>query len=157
MIASDAIYSMSRVAGSHSVVNGESTGCKENLLWICQLELNSGLKQQSLWIGFLVYLQMQMGKFKGFLQVCKWQLSRVLQIMIHWLKNTEQTYTVFARNKNAQITEWLYKNWSYFLKVVLMSRRATRGPIRISMQSMWLALPFRRSVHRQDFVEEMNR
>lgn len=64
MIASDAIYSMSRVAGSHSVVNGKSTGCKENLLWICQQELNSGLKQQSLWIGFLVYLQMQMGKFK---------------------------------------------------------------------------------------------
>lgn len=116
MIASDAIYSMSRVAGSHSVVNGESTGCKENLLWICQLELNSGLKQQSLWIGFLVYLQMQMGKFKGFVQVCKWQLNRVLQIIIHWLKkNTEQTCTVFACN-SVQITDWLYRKIEFLFK-----------------------------------------
>lgn len=32
MIASDAIYSMSRVTGSHSAVNSESTGRQENLL-----------------------------------------------------------------------------------------------------------------------------
>ena len=63
MIASDAIYSMSRVTGSHSAVNSKSAGRQENLLRICQLELNSRLKQQSLWNGFFVYLQMQMGEF----------------------------------------------------------------------------------------------
>ena len=76
MIASDAIYSMSRVTGSHSAVNSKSAGRQENLLRICQLELNSRLKQQSLWNGFFVYLQMQMGEFIRLVQcVNKWQQS----------------------------------------------------------------------------------
>ncbi len=43
MIASDAIYSMSRVAGSRSLVNGKSTGCKEK----SPLNLSAGIELQA--------------------------------------------------------------------------------------------------------------
>lgn len=83
MIASDAIYSLSRVVGSHSVVDGESTGSKENLPWICQLEYNSGLKKQRL-MGFLFIYKYRWKYVLGCV-LCKWQMETLNNYTV-WLE-----------------------------------------------------------------------